>query len=132
MSKETVIGVCRYCGQTFSTQEATQEEANALATQRCICDGAKRERRIREIIDDAQDRAAILFGAGGTVDGFVEVDSPQIGELINSAIERVAYGELKEVSMQILGCGSAKITRTKTGGVKITRSRKMSKTEETV
>lgn len=132
MAKETIIGVCRYCGQAASTQAETQAEADALVTRRCLCDGAKRERRIREIIDDAQDRAAVLFGAGGTADGFVEVDSPQIGALINSAIERVAYGELQEVSMQIPGCGSAKITGTKTGGVKITRSRKMSKTEETV
>jgi len=130
--EEPMIGYCAYCGQMHQTAGVTQEEADRIATQVCQCDSAKRERHIREIIDAAQYRAADLFGEGGADDGFVMVHSEGIVELINAAIERVAYGELAEVSMQITGCGAAKIAATKGGGVRITRSRKMQKSEETV
>ena len=130
--EEPMIGYCAYCGQAAQTRGDTQEEANKLATKMCTCEGVIKERRVRAIIDDAQNRAADLFGEGGADDGFAMVHSEGIGELINAAIERVAYGELREVSMQITGCGAAKIAATKGGGVRITRSRKMQKSEETV
>ena len=131
MTDEAIMGACRFCGQMHQTTGVTQEEADRIATQVCSCPGAKAEKHVRAIIRDAQERAEALFGEGGTEDGFVEVDSPAVRALIDAAIERVAYGELQKVSMLIPGCGSAEIAATK-NGVRITRSRKMSRTEETV
>jgi len=129
---EAIMGACRFCGQMHQTTGVTQEEADRIATQVCQCDGAKRERRLREIIRDARERAEMLFGDGGKLDGFVPIDSQGVVALINAVIELVACGELNTLTMEIDGCGAAKITGTKTGGVRITRSRKMQKSEETV
>ena len=131
MEYGTVTGACRYCGQVYNTQGVTQEEADRIATQVCSCDDARKEKRILEIIQDAQERAEMLSGPDGEADGFTAVDSPEVGDLINRAIERVARGELHEVSMQIIGCGTAKITG-KAGGIRITRNMRKQRTEETV
>ena len=126
-----MIGVCRFCGQTYQMEAEDQAAADAAATMACRCDAAAANRRVREIIQDAQERAEMLFGPDSEADGFAAVDSPAVGDLINRAIERVARGELHEVSMQIIGCGTAKITG-KAGGIRITRNMRKQRTEETV
>ena len=129
---EAIMGACRFCGQMHQTTGVTQEEADRIATRVCQCDGAKRERRLREIIRDAKERAEMLFGDGGKLDGFTPIDSQGVKALIDAAVELVACGDLNTLTMEIDGCGAAKITATKTGGVRITRSRKMQKSEETI
>lgn len=132
METGTVIGVCRYCGQTQQVRAETQEEADARATQACQCDGARKEKRIRDVIRDAKERAEDLLGEGGALDGFVPIEDSGVRALIDAAIELIAVGELKEASMQINGRGAVKVKASGVGGVKIERSRTLKRSEETV
>lgn len=129
---KVMLGVCRFCGQTQQVRAQTQEEADAKAALYCKCDGARQAQRIEKVILDAKDRARGLFGAEGETDGFAAVDSEQVLTLIFAAIELTAYGELQAATLLIDGHGAAKITRNKSGGVKIERSRTLKRSEETV
>lgn len=132
MSDEIMMGVCRFCGQVQQVRAETQEEADAKAALYCKCDGAAQTRRVMETIRDARDKAEDLLGEGGALDGFVPVTDEGVRALIDAAIERAAFGEIREAAFQIIGHGAVKITRTKSGGVKIERSRTLKRSEETV
>lgn len=127
-----MMGACRFCGQTLSVHAETQEEADARATLHCRCPGALQAKRVTEIIRDAKDKADDLLGEIGEADGFVPVEDENVRALIDAAIERAAYGDLREAAFQITGHGAVKIKRTDKGGVKIERSRTLKRSEETV
>jgi hypothetical protein len=127
-----MMGVCRFCGQALSVHAETQEEADARATLHCRCPGALQAKRVTEIIRDAKDKADDLLGEIGEADGFVPVTDDNVRALIDAAIERAAYGDLREAAFQITGHGAVKIKRTDKGGVKIERSRTLKRSEETV
>ena len=132
MSDEIMMGVCRFCGQTLQMRAETQEEADERASRACQCPGATQTRRVMETIRDARDKADDLLGEVGEEDGFVPVTDANVRALIDAAIERAAFGEIREAAFQIIGHGAVKITRTKSGGVKIERSRTLKRAEETV
>lgn len=127
-----MMGVCRFCGQALSVHAETQEEADARATLHCRCPGALQAKRVTEIIRDAKDKAEDLLGEVGEADGFVPVEDENVRALIDAAIERAAFGDLREAAFQITGHGAVKIKRTDKGGVKIERSRTLKRSEETV
>ena len=131
MENEIITGACRYCGQLHQSTGVTQEEADRIATQACQCDGARKEKRIRDVIRDARERAEDLLGEGGALDGFVTIRDSGVRNLIDDAIELVATFELKEVTMQISGCGAVKVKSSGIGGVKIERTRTLRRSEET-
>ena len=127
-----MFGACRFCGQTQQVRAETQEEADARATLLCRCHGALQAKHVTEIIRDAKDKADDLLGEIGEADGFVPVEDENVRALIDAAIERAAYGDLREAAFQITGHGAVKIKRTDKGGVKIERSRTLKRSEETV
>ena len=94
--------------------------------------GPQQTRRVMETIRDARDKAEDLLGEVGEQDGFVPVTDEGVRTLIDAAIERAAFGAIREAAFQIIGHGAVKITRTKSGGVKIERSRTLKRSEETV
>lgn len=133
MDETTIItGACRYCGQLHQTTGVTQEEADRIATQACQCDGARKEKRIRDVIRDAKERAEDLLGEGGALDGFVPIEDGRVRDFIYAAIELIAIGELNSTAMQISGRGAVKVKSSGVGGVKIERSRTLKRSEETV
>lgn len=132
MENEIITGACRFCGQTHQTTGVTQEEADRIATQACQCDGARKEKRIRDVIRDAKERAEDLLGEGGALDGFVPIEDSGVRDLINAAIELIAIGELNSAAMQINGRGAVKVKSSGVGGVKIERTRTLRRSEETV
>ena len=133
MSDEIMMGVCRFCGQTYQIQDAeTQEEADERASQICQCDDARKNKRILDVIRDAKGKADDLLGEIGEEDGFVPVTDEGVRALIDASIGRAAFGEIREAAFQIIGHGVVKITSTKSGGVKIERSRTLRRSEETV
>ena len=132
MSNELMVGVCRFCGQTIQVRAETQEEADARASSACQCTGAAQTRRVMETIRDARDKAEDLLGETSEQDGFVPVTDEGVRSLIDAAIEQAAMGTIREAALQIIGHGAVKITHTKSGGVKIERSRTMKRSEETV
>lgn len=133
MSDEIMMGVCRFCGQTYQIRDAeTQEEADERASQICQCDDARKNKRILDVIRDAKDKADDLLGEIGAEDGFIPVENEHVRALIYAAIRLVAYGELRETTMQIIGRGVVKVKASGVGGVKIERSRTLRRSEETV
>ena len=131
MENEIITGACRYCGQLHQTTGVTQEEADRIATQACQCDGARKEKRIRDVIRDAREKADDLLGEIGEQEGFIQVENEGVRGLINDAITLVAYGELREASLQIIGRGVVKVKSSGIGGVKIERTRTLKRSEET-
>ena len=132
MSDEIMMGVCRFCGQTLQVRAETQAEADERASLACQCLSAAQTRRVMETIRDARDKAEDLLGEIGEQDGFVPVTDEGVRALIDAAIERAAFGEIREAAFQIIGHGAVKIRRTDKGGVKIERTRTLRRSEETV
>ena len=132
MENEIITGACRFCGQLHQTTGVTQAEADRIATQACQCDGARKEKRIRDVIRDAREKADDLLGEIGEQEGFIQVENEGVRGLINDTITLVAYGELREASLQIIGRGVVKVKSSGIGGVKIERTRTLKRSEETV
>lgn len=128
----TVMAACRFCGQTYVVDAADEEQAAVLATRQCLCDRAREERRIGDVIEDAQEKLAALFGRAAENDGFEAVEEPETLHLLRDAVELVARRCIREITVQIYGAGAAKIRATGIGGVKIERVRSIRRSEETV
>lgn len=128
----TVMAACRFCGQTYVVDAADEEQAAVLATRQCLCDRAREERRIGDVIADAQEKLAALFGRAAENDGFEAVEEPGTMHLLQDAVELVARRCIREITVQIYGAGAAKIRATGIGGVKIERVRSIRRSEETV
>lgn len=127
-----MMAACRFCGQTYVVDAADEEQAAVLATRQCLCDRAREERRIGDVIADAQEKLAALFGRAAENDGFEAVEEPGTMQLLRDAVELVARREIREIAVQIYGAGAAKISATGIGGVKIERVRSIRRSEETV
>ena len=128
----TVMAACRFCGQTYVVDAADEEQAAVLATRQCLCDRAREERRIGDVIADAQEKLAALFGRAAENDGFEAVEEQGTMQLLRDAVELVARRCIREITVQIYGAGAAKIRATGIGGVKIERVRSIRRSEETV
>ena len=127
-----MMAACRFCGQTFVVDAADEAQAAILATRQCVCDRAREERRIGDVIEDAQEKLAALFGRAAENDGFEAVEEPETPHLLRDAVELVARRYIREITVQIYGAGAAKIRATGIGGVKIERVRSIRRSEETV
>lgn len=127
-----MMAACRFCGQTYVVDAADEEQAAVLATRQCLCDRAREERRIGDVIADAQEKLAALFGRAAENDGFEAVEEPGTMHLLQDAVELVARRCIREITVQIYGAGAAKIRATGIGGVKIERVRSIRRSEETV
>lgn len=127
-----MMAACRFCGQTYVVDAADEEQAAVLATRQCLCDRAREERRIGDVIEDAQKKLAALFEESDVNEGFAPVEEPGTLQLLRDAVELVARREIREIAVQIYGAGAAKIRATGIGGVKIERVRSIRRSEETV
>lgn len=101
-------GICPFCGQIALDGE-------------CDCDGAKRERKIQEQIQRANDKIYELFGENCTKLGYNPVADESIQLMLEMA-EQVAYWKMYSASLYIANGVKAKISRTAGGKIKIERS----------
>lgn len=90
------MGTCRFCGQTFMIEtisgEATEAQLEEHATQMCNCPEAKAYQGVIEAKDKAMRNIEILF------DKF-----PKAKELLQAAVEPVAGGAIKSVTVNLEG-----------------------------
>ncbi len=120
------MGVCRFCGQSQIvemddrienlTPEQEEEMVNEAATRGCTCERAKRYTQIETSKEEVSLQIQALF----------EADHQAMGEILIDAIEPVASGKIKSITVK---AGeetviTAKMVRTKDGTIRATREDK--------
>jgi len=90
------IGACRFCGQTFMFEtisgEASDKQMEEYATQKCNCQEAKAYQGVLEAKDKAINNIRILFEK-----------FPAAAELLEKAVEPVAGGAVKSITVNLEG-----------------------------
>jgi len=105
MKYRNVTGTCRWCGQIRTImkapENATQDELDRIASDECTCDGANKERKIREMISTAE--SSILK--------VVTKRAPGAAQILEAGVEQVARGYAKKVSVNVDGMLTASMYR---------------------
>lgn len=115
-------GACRYCGQLQEVgPHPTQAAADETASEVCSCAGAKRERRVREQTEDAQEKISRIFGEEAESLGFRAAPEETVG-LLNLTVGLIARGFISSANMNLLGLCRAKLSVTSKGKIKVSRS----------
>ncbi len=113
---ETDSNYCPFCGQVSLDGE-------------CNCDGAKRDRKIKEQIHEAEDAVDRLFGEECKEAGFEAVPDESI-EMLKSCVKLIAYHKMHVASFLLSNGARAKLTRGSKGVIKIERSETKKECEE--
>ena len=117
-------GFCAYCGQAISGGLATdQEEADAKATYECDCAGARAHRKKEQQKAEAKSKVREIFSDG------TMCNEPDDGvlEMMFEAVDLIADGLLKSLTMVIPRVGTAKMSINSKGGIAIERKKTVSK-----
>lgn len=104
--KETLIGTCKYCGQTKSVDVpagSTEQYADEVASKNCLCLGASRERLKIETIGNVNQ----VFGAE-CADGFKPVEEDELSFIIDS-VKALVNETVSKVTMSLKSGGSCKL-----------------------
>ena len=104
--KETLIGTCKYCGQTKSVdvpEGSTEQYADEVASKNCLCLGASRERLKIETIGNVNQ----VFGAE-CADGFKPVEEDELSFIIDS-VKALVNETVSKVTMSLKSGGSCKL-----------------------
>ena len=121
-----VTGTCRYCGQ-MSTVKSSEpylgQEADALITNYCRCDGARRARKN----DEVRGSVGQLFGDESVEMGFEPEEAHTI-DAINQLIDFVVDFALIEATARMPGGDICKIKLDKHGELQVTRTLKRQRT----
>ena len=89
------MGVCRFCGQTFSMEilgEASEAQLEEHATRMCNCPEAKSYQGVIEAKEKAARNIEVLFEK-----------FPAAKEILKAAVEPVAGGAIKSVTVNLEG-----------------------------
>ena len=115
-------GACRYCGQLQEVgPHPTQAAADETASEVFSCPGAKRERRVREQTEDAQEKISRIFGEEAESLGFRAAPEESVA-LLNLTVGLIARGFISSANMNLLGPCTAKLSVTSKGKIKVSRS----------
>ena len=121
-----VTGTCRYCGQ-MSTVKASEpcdgQEADALITNYCRCDDARRARKSVEV----RGNVGLMLGEESVDMGF-DPEGAQTIEAIDRLIDFVLDGLLIEATARMPGGDICKIKLDKHGELQVTRTLKRQRT----
>lgn len=115
----TERGICRFCGQmkmieiTESMGEPTQEQLNELASESCVCEGARKYRERDKIIKAAQT----------DIDAMLTTTMPEVAAELIDMVPYVFDEKIKKVTMKMPN--NVTVNLFKVGrGVKITHESK--------
>lgn len=109
-----MLGNCRYCGQQMMTEETTQKRADYVAEMNCTCKEGMEHRNTENMIADAKENVEALFSD----------EDEKTTTVMRVAIEALAAGTIKSVSIKIDERTSCKIIRTAKDGIKIKKDYK--------
>lgn len=85
-------GSCKFCGQTHPFEtigNATEEQLDEWATEKCNCPDAKEQRKLKESERKAEMNIEKLFG------------NRDAGEILMSAVHSVAIGAVDSVTVNV-------------------------------
>lgn len=88
----TAYGMCKFCGQSHILETVKEEKQDLLdvwATEKCDCEGAKRERKRIAAEEKATENIGELFG---------EYDT---GMILKAAVHSVAIGAIDKIQINI-------------------------------
>ena len=116
--------VCKFCGQVFAAPSGVQTEAEAedFAINTCRCPDAVEEKERRRHIAEAKKELKEIFSVSFTEpDGEAAETENGILEILNSAIEYMAYSKINSVNMIVPRIGKVTL-RADGSSIKIKRS----------
>ncbi len=88
---------CRFCGQAVLDANTERE-----ATERCVCFGAERLRKIKRAAEEAKENIDELFGEGCKERGFVPLGEKVI-EALCSVCDLFASGDITKLTLTVPG-----------------------------
>ena len=100
-----MTGYCKYCGQSFMTDETEEMAANYTATMNCKCDKALEFKRVENMKEMASNNARELF----------QDQSEAVIDLLIASIEGLAERHINQASFKINSRISATIAKGKDG-----------------
>ena len=104
--KETIIGTCRFCGQTKSVTVptgSTEQYADEVVSKNCFCIGAAKDRLEIEKIGNVNQ----IFGKECS-EGFKPVDEDELSYIISS-VKALVNETVSKVTMSLKSGGSCKL-----------------------
>lgn len=97
MRYKDTYGKCKWCGQSRTImhvpEDYTQAQCDAVATDECDCERAKKERDIRELVDKASTSIAKI----------VSKRSSDAAAVLQAGASAVAHQYVKKISINVDG-----------------------------
>lgn len=100
-----MIGYCKYCGQSFMTEQTSEETANYQATMNCKCDKALEFKRVEEMKELAESNIDALF----------QDQTKPVREMLIIAATMIAERRMNSVTVKVSGKISATVAKGKEG-----------------
>lgn len=121
---ETILGACRFCGQTKTIHPLspymTDEEADAIATEECDCKSAQAYRDKEGKRKRGKAAVEMKFGSGEYGERNVSEDTLCF---LKAAVDLVLEEHIENVQVKISPTMTAKITMTSKGNVKLEKTK---------
>ncbi len=122
-SSEIQTGACRFCGQIYQFEtagQATEEQLDAWALEKCDCVDAKVERRKREKGEKAKKNLKELLG---------EKYKDAYG-ILAQGIDMIIRYRAQKVTVDTGANGKVSVSETAKGGIKVEVSQTVKKSRE--
>lgn len=117
---EERMAACPHCGQMISVygdEALTPQEWAEAAGRKCMCDGAKRARSIRESLD----RIEQVCGEASVDNGFEHALPDSTMAELHRLVEAIVDGRIRKAVLQIAGGNSVQLSDG-VGAVKVKRT----------
>lgn len=116
-------GTCRFCGQMRQIETAagwSQDEVDEAVTETCRCPSAEKYRHEKKIKRKGHEAVNRMYS------GLPE----EVVEILDNAVDLIAEGEIKTITVEARRKVKAKISATAKGGIKVERVENQKETEE--
>lgn len=94
----TMMGACRYCGQSQMTNATDSEDANRRATAFCKCDGAERA-RLKRSVDGML--CELFCDPDGGDDELYRIPDDEAMELIRKTCDNAIEGRIGRTTIRL-------------------------------